>query len=276
MGMRIVSDSSSDLFELDGVDYVTVPLKVMFASREYVDDKEADPERMMVDLQAHDGPSTTSCPNAQEWLDAFEGADQIFAITISSGLSASYDAAMMAKSLFEKEHPEAHVHVFDSKATGPVLRLIIEYLREGIVAGKSYDAIKAETEKRQESVRILYSLKSLNNLARNGRVNQHIARIAGALNIYAIGHASELGTVELLHKSRGEKRSLKILVKEMEERGFYGGRVVIDHCVNTAAAEKLKDLILDKFPTSDVSIARCGVLCSYYADLGGIIVGYEA
>ena len=62
----------------------------------------------------------------------------------------------------------------------------------------------------------------------------------------------------------------------MEERGFYGGRVVIDHCLNVSAAMKLRELILKKFPTSDVVIESCGVLCSYYADLGGLIVGYEA
>ena len=276
MSIRIVSDSSSDLLELEGVDYATVPLKVMFGSHEYVDELGTDAERMMFDLQGETGPSTTSCPNAQEWLNAFEGADRIFAVTISSGLSASYESAALAKRLYEEAHPGARVHIFDSKATGPVLRLIIEYLREGILAGKDYEQIKAETIERQKGVRILYSLKSLNNLARNGRVNAHVARIAGALSIYAIGHASERGTVELLHKCKGEKRSLKTLVKEMEERGFYGGRVAIDHCLNAPAAQKLKELILNKFPTSDVSIEPCGVLCSFYADLGGIIVGYEA
>ncbi len=276
MGIRIVSDSSSDLLELDGVDYRTVPLKVMFGSREYVDELGTDVERMMFDLQGETGPSTTSCPNSQEWLDAFEGADRIFAVTISSGLSASYDSALLAKRLYEEANPDARVHVFDSKATGPVLRLIIEYLREGILAGKDYEQIEAETIERQKGIRILYSLKSLNNLARNGRVNHHVARLAGVLNIHVIGHASEFGTVELLHKCKGEKHALRTLVKEMEERGFYGGRVVIDHCLNVSAAMKLRELILKKFPTSDVVIESCGVLCSYYADLGGLIVGYEA
>lgn len=275
MAIRIVSDSSSDLLELPDVDYRTVPLKVMFGSHEYVDEPGTDVEHMVLTLQEHQGPSTTSCPNTQEWLDAFEGSDEVFAVTISSGLSASYEAAAMARDMYLRSNPGAKVHIFDSHATGPVERLIIEKLRAGVLAGKPYDQIEAETVKYQKSIRILYSLESLNNLARNGRVNAHIARIAGALNIRVIGHASDEGKVELLHRCRGEQRALKAIVAEMQERGCAGGTVYIDHCLNSRAALALKARMEEAFPGIDVRIEPCGVLCSYYADKGGLIIGYE-
>ena len=275
MTMRIVSDSSSNLFTVPDVDYTTVPLKVMFASKEYIDQPGTDFEQMVLDLQEHQGPSTTSCPNSQEWYNAFEGCDEIFAVTISSGLSASYASAEMAKQEYEEVNPNAKVHIFDSHATGPVLRLIIEKLREGIVAGKSYDQVKGETIEYQKRTRILYSLESLNNLARNGRVNTHVARLSHALNIRVIGHASDEGTIELLHRSRGEKRALKTMVREMAERGYLGGTAHIDHCLNKPAAEKLKALIEKQFPKGAVHIHPCTALCSYYADKGGLIIGYE-
>ena len=127
----------------------------------------------------------------------------------------------------------------------------------------------------QQRLRILYSLESLNNLARNGRVSMRVARIAGALNIRMIGHAIDEGTVELLHKCHGEQRALKTIVKEMEERGCVGGVVYIDHCLNPRAAMKLKGLMEKRIPGVDVRIEPCGVLCSYYADMGGLIIGYE-
>ena len=77
MSIRIVSDSSSDLLELEGVDYRTVPLKIMFGGREYIDKIGTDCEEMVLALQEHTGPSTTSCPNVHEWLEAFEGAHAI-------------------------------------------------------------------------------------------------------------------------------------------------------------------------------------------------------
>ena len=275
MGMRIVSDSSSDLLELPDVDYRTVPLKIMFGGNEYVDEIGTDCEQMVLNLQNHDGPSTTSCPNVHEWLNAFEGADEVFAVTISSGLSASYSSAEMAKQHYEQEKTGARVHIFDSLATGPVMRLIIEKLREGILAGKDYAQVKAETIAYFARIRILYSLESLNNLARNGRVNSHVAKLAGVLNIRAIGHASDEGKVELLHTCRGEKRALRAIVREMADRGYKSGTTHIDHCLNPAAAGKLKALIEEHFPAGTVHIHPCGALCSYYADKGGLIIGYE-
>lgn len=275
MGIRVVSDSSSNMFEAEGLDYTTVPLKVMFGSHEYVDQPGTNCEQMVLDLQEHNGPSTTSCPNVQEWLDALAGSDEVFGVTISSGLSASYESACMAVQQHLATHPGAKAHIFDSRATGPVLRLIIDKLREGISAGKSFDQVKSETEEYTKRIRILYSLESLNNLARNGRVSMGVARIAGVLNIRTIGHASDEGTVELLHTCRGERRALKTLVREMQERGFAGGRVCIDHCLNLRAAQNLSQLILEHFPSASVLINPCTALCSYYADKGGLIIGYE-
>ena len=275
MGICIVSDSSSDLLELHDVDYRTVPLKIMFDSREYVDELGTDVQQMVEHLQEYKGPSTTSCPNAHEWLSAFEGADSVFAVTISSGLSASYESASIAVREFLQANPAAKAYIFDSHATGPVLRLIIERLRAGLLAGRSYEEVKEDTIEYQKRIRILYSLESLNNLARNGRVNAHVARLASALNIRVIGHASETGTVELLHKCRGERRALKTIVREMAERGCKGGTVYIDHCLNESAAQKLKELMEEQFPGIEVHIEACGALCSYYADKGGLIIGYE-
>ena len=49
----------------------------------------------------------------------------------------------------------------------------------------------------------------------------------------------------------------------------------IAHCLNTAAAQRLRSLLLDKFPQADISIHPTGGLCSFYAEKGGIMVGFE-
>ena len=73
MGFRIVSDSSSNVLSMGGVDYTTVPLKII-AVKEYVDDAALDLAGMMEDLRGHNGKSGSSCPNEGEWLDAFGDA----------------------------------------------------------------------------------------------------------------------------------------------------------------------------------------------------------
>lgn len=275
MGIRVVPDSASNVFAMPDIDLESVPLKIMFGGNEYVDQPGTDFEKMVLDLQSHHGPSTTSCPNVQEWLDAFEGHDEIFAVTISSGLSGSYAAADIAARQYEEANPNAKVHIIDSKATGPVERIIIERLRDGILSGMTFEKIRADMQDYFGRLRILYALESLNNLANNGRVNMHVARVISALNVRIIGHASDEGTIELLHKCRGEKRTLKTVVREMLERGYAGGKAHIDHCLNLPAAENLKALIEAEYPDGDVRIYPCTGLCSFYADKGGLIIGYE-
>lgn len=275
MAIRIVSDSSSNVFEVEGIDYTTVPLKVMFGGTEYVDEPGTDFEQMIHALHEQTGPSTTACPNVQEWTDAFEGADEVFGVTISSGLSGSYEAADIAQRQYEKAHPGSKVFIVDSLATGPTEELIIEELRRRILAGEAFERIREAIIEYRSRLRILYSLESLNNLANNGRVSKSVAKIASALNIRIIGHASDEGTIDIIHRSRGEKKALRTLVQEMLERGFVGGAVRISHTLNLPAAEKLRDLVLEKFPQADIAIRPNTGLCSYYADLGGIILSYE-
>ncbi|MGN1343386.1 MAG: DegV family protein, partial [Traorella sp.] len=124
MNYKIVSDSSSNLYEIEGVEYTTVPLKIITQEREYVDEKGLDIDGMIDDLKTVKGKTSTACPSVGEWLDAFRGADNVFGISITSGLSGSYNAALVAKQTYEEENPNARVHIFVSLSTGAEMQLI--------------------------------------------------------------------------------------------------------------------------------------------------------
>ena len=121
----------------------------------------------------------------------------------------------------------------------------------------------------------MFSLESLANLARNGRVKPAVAAVARMLGIRVIGQASEAGELEVLCKTRGEHGALERIVLEMKDRGFVSGRVHIAHCGNPDAADRLKKMLHAVFPGAQVDVSPCGGLCSYYAELGGLMVGYE-
>ena len=65
------------------------------------------------------------------------------------------------------------------------------------------------------------------------------------------------------------------IVLELKEHGYTNGRLHISHCGNPAAAERLKHMVQAVFDGAKVDISECGGLCSYYAELGGLLVGYE-
>ena len=275
MSFKIVSDSSSNVFKFSGVDFESVPLKIITAKKEYVDDKNLDVETMVNEIRETKGKSGTSCPNIGDWLRAFGDAENIFAITITSKLSGSYASAEQAAKIHEEAHPGANVFVIDSLSTGGEMRLIIEFIRECILGGKSFEEIREDVKSYQERTKLLFSLQSLTNLARNGRVSPAVAKIAGVLGIRVLGAAKD-GVLDPLHKIRGEAKTMEKMFEEMKERGDQGGKVRIDHCLNLGAAEMLKEKILGEFPKSDIVIGENGGLCSFYAERGGLIVGYES
>lgn len=275
MNYRIVSDSSSNVLKIDApVDYRTVPLKILIGEEEYPDELGLDLEKLVTKIESSQ-KNSTSCPNEGEWLDAFEGADTIFALTISSQLSGSYSTAMMAKETFLEQHPNAKVHVFDTLATGGTMELMTEKIIECAEAGMDFDQIIQAVEEYRKHTHILFSLESLKNLAKNGRLNPTIASIAQLLGIRFLGKGSEKGTIQQVRISKGAKKALSVLYDQILQLGFRGGKLRISQCLNIEAANKLKEMILQVFPNSDIKINSCGALCSYYAERGGMIACFD-
>ena len=275
MKYKIVSDSSSNIFTLSGVEYQSVPLKIISKEKEYVDEPGLDVSKMVSELSRLKKGAKTSCPNVFEWMDAFKGAENVFAVTITSGLSGSYSSALQAKEQYEKENPNVNILVIDSLSTGPEMELIIEKLQEYIALELSFEEIKEKITEYQRSTNLLVSLQSLDNLAKNGRVSAAVAKLAGVLGIRVIGEATKDGVLKSIHKSRGEKKALETIFEEMKSRGYKGGKVRMSHCDNIESAETLKNMILKKFKKANIKIRECTALCSFYAEKGGVIVGFE-
>ena len=275
MQYKIVADSSSNIRSMDGVAFENVPLKIITKEKEYVDVEGLDLEGMAADLKAYKGTSGTSCPNVYDWMSAFGDAENVFAVAITSNLSGSCNAARQAAEQYMEEHPGRKACVFDSLSAGPELRLIAEKIREGVQAEKRFEEIQAETEAYMQHTHLLFTLQSLNNLARNGRVSPAVAKIAGVLGIVIVGKASDEGTLQQMHKCRGEKRAIDTLYKEMKNHGYNGGKVRIGHNFNLSGAEALKALILAEYPGTDIAIEQSMGLCLFYAEEGGLMVGYE-
>ena len=272
---RIVVDSSASLYALDGIDFAAVPLKIVTDEREYLDDGTLNAVEMATTLRTYKGKTSTSCPNIGDWLEAYEGADEIYAITITGTLSGSCNAAQLAAEEYQAEHPGAQVFVLDSLSAGPELVLLAEHIRALIEEGRDFDEVCEEMLRYRHHTHLLFSLESLANLARNGRVKPAVAAVARMLGIRVIGQASDAGDLEVLCKTRGEHGALERMVLEMKAHGLTNGRVHIDHCCNAAAAERLKHMVHAVFPEAKVEVGTCGALCSYYAEYGGLMVGYE-
>ena len=271
--IKIVADSSSNITSLDGVDFAYTSLKIITQDKEYTDNAELDVNDMVNTLYRYSGKSSTSCPNVSDWLAAFGDAESIVCLTMTSALSGTHNAACKAKEAYEEAHPERRVLIVDSLSTGPEMALMAEKCRKLISIGKNLDEI--ETELAKYKLELLFVLESMKNLANNGRISKIAAAAAGVLGVRAIGRASEKGTLEMLSKHRGSAKAVQALVEHTKSLGYSGGKLRISHCQNEAFAKSFADEIRAVFPSAEIFIEECRALCSFYAEKGGMLVGFE-
>ena len=274
MSFRIVSDSSSNVLSMGDSNYTTVPLKII-AEKEYIDDAALNLFGMMEDLRNHKGKSGSSCPNMGEWLDAFGDAEEIFCVTISRNLSGSYAASVQAGEAYMEEHPGRKVFTFDSLAVGPEMMMIVDKIRECEAAGDDYETTKAKVLAYHNHTHTVFCLESMLNLARNGRVSMAVAKIAGMLGIRVVGIAAD-GQVTPVHKPRGAKKATQTIIEMVKERGFEDGNILrVAHCYAPEAAEALREALVAEFPNTRFILEHTTALCSFYAEAGGLIIGFE-
>lgn len=275
MKRKIVADSSCDMWELNGVDFAVAPITISTDNKHYVDNQELDVHLMSEDLAKYKGVSHTACPSVGSWLDCYEGYDEVFVITLTGTMSGTYNSAMTAKGIYEEENDNVKVHVFDSLSTGPEMRLLIEKLKEMIEEDLPFDEIVEKGQDYLNHSRLFFALKSLHNFAMNGRVSKTVASAIGVLNISIFATASEEGTIQQISKCRGEKKVVKSMIEHLENAGYHGGKVRISHADNLKLAHNVRDKILELYPNADVIVYPMGGLCTYYAEIGGLLVGCE-
>lgn len=275
MKRKIVADSSCDMWELNGVDFAVAPMTISTDNKHYVDNQELDVHLMSEDLAKYKGVSHTACPSAGSWLDCYEGYDEVFVITLTGSMSGTYNSAMTAKGIYEEENDNVKVHVFDSLSTGPEMRLLIEKLKEMIEEDLPFEEIVEKGQDYLKHTRLFFALKSLHNFAMNGRINKAVASAIGVLNISIFATASEEGTIQQISKCRGEKKVVRSMIEHLENAGYHGGKVRISHADNLKLAHNVRDKILELYPHADIIVYPMGGLCTYYAEIGGLLVGCE-
>lgn len=271
---QIVSDSASDLLELADINFSTVPLHIVVDGTDFADDARLSVPNLLDKLR-NGKSSTTACPSPDDWITAFHDADRVFCVTITSGLSGSYNSAVIAKDIYEEKHPDRKVYIIDSLATGSKMVMLCEKLRELILAGHDAEEIYRQIKEYNEHCFLYFALASLDNLAKNGRVSPILAKGIKILGIRIVGTASTEGMLEPLSKCRGDRRSIPAIIEFMKEKGYQGGRVVITHNGNHEAAMELKRQLKTTFGTRSGEIHRTRGLCSYYAEPGSIMLAFD-
>lgn len=275
MKWKIVTDSSCDwALESPACAVSSVPFVISAGDEDFVDDAALQVPAMLDAMERCEMASHTSCPTPQAWLEEFEQADRCIAITISSRLSGSMNSAQIARELALERAPEKRIAVLDSRYTGPEIALCVEAMQGWIAQGMDFEGVVRAAGRFLQKTHIAFALSSFDNLIKNGRMSRAVGFLAHKLGMWGIGAGSDEGEIAVRGKTRGPWRAIGMLIAEMQEKGFCGGRVAIDHCCNPDFAEKLRAKILEHWENARVSIHPTRGLCGYYAQRHGVIVVY--
>ena len=117
MKYAIIVDSSCDMYIDDNYTNDTfmtrVPLKLRVGEKEYIDDYDLDIVSFMKEMSECSEATGTAAPSPQEWYNAFEKADEVFAVTITSALSGTYSSAVVAKNMILEDFPNKKIHIIN-------------------------------------------------------------------------------------------------------------------------------------------------------------------
>ena len=273
--IKLIIDSSSNMKSDPDHNVEVVPLTISFGGKDYIDDQNLNIREFLNDMNQNQIAGKTTCPSIQAWLNALEGTEKAIIITMTSGMSGTFSSALQAKTMYEEKHPTSQIIVIDSRSAGPELTIVLHGIEKMIQGDIRFVDLEEVIAKFRMRTHLLFILQSLHNLSLNGRVSPVVAKVAGLLKINLIGTASKEGKLEPLTKARGMKKAMRELLKYMKDDNYHGGEVIIDHCENEKDAEIIKDKILAEYPDAQVTIRPMRGLCSFYAEEGGIMVGFH-
>ncbi|MGY3725041.1 EDD domain protein, DegV family [Granulicatella balaenopterae] len=280
MSWKIIVDSTCNLKTLRNktdkeILFEKVPIVINLGEEVYIDKEDIDTELFISDMHLHEGKISTACASPEVYLNTFYGAKNIIVLSLSSGLSGSYNSAVMAQEIYQDAYPDANVFVYDTLSCAGEIDLLVMKAEELIEAGKSFSEVIEGIKAYHKHTDILFCLANMDNLVKNGRIKPIIGKVIGLLHVRLIGGRTLDGKLEPLHKRKGKKRALKSLLEELDKAGYHGGRVSIMQVATDEDANSLKQEILEKYPNAEVTIQSPSAVCCVYGGEEGILIGFE-
>ena len=196
----------------------------------------------------------TSQITPTHYMDIFgplvKEGNAILYLSLSSGLSNTYESALLAVNNIKEDYPEARIEVVDSYCATGGMGLLIESAFANMEAGMSLEDNAAWLREHALKVNLWFKVEDLMYLKRGGRVSAATAVVGTALNIKPILRIGRDGRLETIDKKRGNKMAFKGLIEKFESKfDPSAGNTVYISCADCAEdANTLKDMLLEKYP----------------------------
>ena len=272
---QIITDSGCDLPQslLDTLGVKSVPLYVNFRGAEQPDSVDEGIKELYDGLRGGE-KATTSAVNPDRWAAMIEpslaeGKDAVV-IVFSSGLSTTYQSAVIAGQELTEKYPDRKVYVVDSLCASLGQGLLVWYACRKRDEGMSAPELAKWLEENRRNLCHWFTVDDLMYLKRGGRVSAVTAVVGTMLSIKPVLHVDDEGHLINVSKARGRKASILALANKLKEmgEGFDNSTVFISHGDCREDAQYLAEKLKAEYGVKEVVIGYVGAVIGSHAGPG--------
>ena len=252
-------------------------LTVRVGEQSFRDDETLSVPALLQAMKACKDSATSACPSPEEYASLMRRADQSVVVTLSSKLSGSYNAAMVARDMVLEEFPEKRIHVFDSESASAGELRVALLLRQYIDGGMEFDEIVEKTTQFIAGMKTFFVLEDLSNLVKNGRISKVAGLMGTMLSIRPIMGENGHGEIIQLDKVRGTQTAMRRLVEIVAAHTSQFPQntltLVLSYCNCPQRAAELKEKLLAASAAlrEVILVPTCGI-STLYANDGGVVL----
>lgn len=272
---QILTDSGCDLSQaiLDELKVHRASLTVNFKGQTLADSVDAGIKDIYEGLRAGEA-ATTSAINPETWKQAMEpslkdGKD-LLVIAFSSGLSTTYQSAVIAANELSESYPERQIRVVDSLSASLGQGLLVWYAAKKRDEGLSLEELAAWVEENRLKLSHWFTVDDLKFLKRGGRISAATALLGTMLNIKPVLHVDDEGHLVSVATVRGRKASIKALASKLGETGIPGRNDIAFICHGDCIddAKYLESIIKEQYGVKEVHIGYTGAVIGSHSGPG--------
>ena len=273
---KIITDSACDLpvKMLQELDVTTVALTVNFRGETRNDSVDDAQVKELYDAMRGGEVATTAAVNPDGWSKVIESAVaegfDAFVLAFSSGLSTTYQSAVIAANELAEKYPQRKIMVVDGCAAALGQGLFVWHICKMRDVGLSLEELAAWAEENKNHVAHWFTVDDLVYLKRGGRVSAATALVGTMLNIKPVLHVDNEGHLVSMVKARGRKAAINTLVSKLQELGgdWDNSTVFICHADCMEDAQRLAEQVKEKYGVKEAFIGNLGAVIGSHAGPG--------
>ena len=275
MSYRIITDSCCDfpshMYEELGL--VMCPLTILFNGQTYENFTD-DSLKTVYDGLREGATTSTSAVNPEGWAKIMEpvlaGGDDALVLAFSSGLSTTYQSAVIAATELSEKYPDRKILVVDTLAASLGQGLLVWYACKKKEAGMTLEELHAWVEEYKFKLCHWFTVDDLMYLKRGGRISAATALAGTMLKITPVLHMDTEGHLINKSKVRGRKAAIEALAAKAGELGLPGENDTMFICHGDCLedAKYLESIVKEKYGVKEVLIGYTGAVIGSHSGPG--------